>query len=309
MSTGIPSSKTEQLQNMADTVWAMERDRREQELPLPERINLLRTHYELQRVKEEELDIPKRDRSFLYLQEEPTATVLLVPGGHSTPAQYFHLGRHLYRSGMTVYSSLLPNEAAVGAQQGGVPWQLSLGELEMRYELLAMLGAPVHVVGSSFGGILGVLLADGHPVRSLTLLSPPLKPTLGLKERMALTWSRLFPRLFERMIAASPHRWMADRYGALRRARRCLSSLEAPLLAIHAMDNAEVSPEALKVLRRARGDGATEVELLERGGHLLLEGQSASQVQQRVLDFIQRRQAETAPRAEAAPQAEATARD
>ncbi len=290
MNSIVPKSKEEQLQNMANTVWTLEKLNTAGQLPLTERVNLLRTQYELQRLKEEELDIPERDRSFLYLQEEPTAAVLLVPGGHSTPAQYFHLGQHLYRSGMTVYSSLLPNEAAVGAQRGGVPWQLSLSELEMRYELLAMLGVPVHVVGSSFGSILAIMLADQHAVRSLTLLSPPLKPHLGLGERFALAWSRLFPRFFERMIAASPHRWMADRYGAVRRARGRLGSLQNPLLAIHASDNSELPPGGLKVIRRARGERDTETLLMERGGHLLLAGEEGHQVQQKVLDFIQKTQ-------------------
>ena len=171
-------SDTEHLQNMSNTVWALWAQNKIERLPLEERINLLRTYYELQRLKEEELDIPQRDRTFLYLQEEPTAAVLLVPGRHSTPAQYFHLGRHLYRSGMTVYSSLLPNEAAVGGQSGGVPWQLSLAELKMRYEALQLLDVPIHVVGSSFGGVLSVILSLEHDVTSLTLLSPPLKPRL-----------------------------------------------------------------------------------------------------------------------------------
>ena len=295
MSSLEPGSREEQLQNMSNTVWGLERVNKMNPLPLRERLNLLRTNYELQRLKEEDLNIPERDRSFLYLQEAPTAAVLLVPGGHSTPAQYFNLGRHLYRSGMTVYSSLLPNETAVGAQRGGVPWQLSLAELAMRYDLLAQLQVPIHVVGSSFGGILGILLAEKNKVCSLTLLSPPMKPHLKLSEQFALAWRRLFPRLFERMIAGSPHRWMADRYGAAKQAHKILGSLTTPILAIHAKDNAELDPDGLKVLRRACRAAAPEILLLDKGGHQLLEGEESKQVQLKVLDFIQRNQRGAGP--------------
>lgn len=289
MNPAIPSNSEEQLRNVADTVWTMERMNRQSRLPLSERVNLLRSHYEIQRLKEEGMDIPKQDRSFLYLQEEPTGAVLLVPGGHSTPAQYFELGSHLYRAGMTVYCSLLPNEAAVGAQQGGVPWQLSLSELEMRYGILALLDVPLHVVGSSFGGILGILIAAESPVQSLTLLSPPLQPSLRLSERMALAWSRLFPRLFERMIAGSPHRWRADRYDAVRKAAGQLSNLKAPVLALHALDNPEIGPAGLKRVKKVLGASGKTL-LLEKGGHLLLEGSERAKVTAEVESFIQSNQ-------------------
>ncbi len=286
VSSATPGNTRTQLLNVADTVWTLERMNEESPLPLSERVNLLRSHYELQQLKEENLDIPKRDRSFLYLQEEPSATVLLVPGGHSTPAQYFKLGRHLYRAGMTVYCSLLPNEAAVGAQQGGVPWQLSLAELEMRYGMLELLNVPIHVVGSSFGSILGVNLAARHEVASLTLLSPPMNPKLKFSERMALTWGRLFPRLFERMITDSPHRWKADRYSAVAEACKQLRGLQAPVLAIHAADNPEVGSAGLKRVARTMGNRAKTV-LLDKGGHLLLEGPESASVTKQVQEFIQ----------------------
>jgi alpha-beta hydrolase superfamily lysophospholipase len=286
VSSATPGNTRTQLLNVSDTVWALERMNKEKALPLAERVNLLRSHYELQQLKEENLDIPKRDRSFLYLQEKPSATVLLVPGGHSTPAQYFKLGRHLYRAGMTVYCSLLPNEAAVGAQQGGVPWQLSLAELEMRYGMLELLDVPIHVVGSSFGSILCVNLAARHKMASLTLLSPPLSPSLKFSERMALTWGRLFPRLFERMVADSPHRWKADRYSAVRAASKQLRGLEAPVLALHAADNPEIGPAGIKRVAKAMGSRAKTV-LMEKGGHLLLEGSESASVTKQVQEFIQ----------------------
>lgn len=286
MSSAIPSSREEQLRNITDSVWTLERMNQESPLPLAERLNILRSHYELQRLREEDLDIPKRDRSFLYLQETPTAAVLLVPGGHSTPAQYFQVGRHLYRAGMTVYSPLLPSEAAVGGQRGNVPWQLPLAELEMRYSNLALLDVPIHLVGSSFGGILAILIAARHPVASLTLLSPPLKPHLSFRERFALTWTRLSPALFERMISGTPHRWMADRYAAVREASAQLAGLGMPVLAIHAKDNPELGTGGLRRVERALGKRARTL-LLDKGGHLLLEGPEAARVTREVQEFIQ----------------------
>lgn len=283
----VPQSREEQLQNMTNTVWRLERLHRERGLPPADRLNLLRTHYEIQRMKEEDLEIPERDRTFLYLQEQPTAAALLVPGGHSTPAQYFHLGRHLYRSGTTVYGVLLSNEAAVGAQRGGVPWQHTIAELEMEYERLALLDVPIHLVGSSFGGVLVALLALRRPARTVTLLSPPFRPHLSLRARSALGLRLVLPWLFERMVARSPHRWLADRFNAMREARDRLRDIEAPLLAIHARDNEELPAEGLKAIRKARGDRGDRIVELDEGGHMLLQGPAARRVQKEILDFIQ----------------------
>jgi len=285
----IPSTTEGKLENISQTIWALEESQRSEPLPRLERLNLLRSHYEIQQLREEELEIPKKDRSLLYLNEESKSQVLLVHGGHSTPATYIQLGKNLYRMGMTVYATLLPNEETVGFQRGGVPWQLSRAELEMRYDQLAHLGGDVHVVGSSFGAVLALGLALERPVKSLTLLSPPLRPTLHFAERLALTWGRLFPRLFEKMVASSPHRWMADRYGALREARRRIRELECPILAIHARNNMELDHRGLELVRKNGRNPGNKIVLLEEGGHRLLHGKSAARVEKEILDFLRER--------------------
>lgn len=282
----IPSTAEGRLENMAQTVWSLEEKNREKPLPYGERLNLLRIHYEIQRQREEQLEIPKRDRSFLYLQEGSKDQVLLVHGGHSTPAQYIQLGKALYRAGMTVYGTLLPSEEAVGSQRGEVPWQMVRDELELRFDLLSHLGGRIHVVGSSFGAIISLILALQRPVASLSLLSPPLKPHLSVTERFALTWGRLFPRLFERLVAQSPHRWMADRYSAVREARRRVPELECPILAVHARNNMELSPSGLAILRKRSRHPDSRIVMLEEGGHRLLRGPAAPQAEREILEFI-----------------------
>ncbi len=283
----IPSTTEGRLENLSQTIWALEENHRSEPLPPLERLNLLRSHYEIQQLREEELEIPKKDRSFLYLNESSKIQVLLVHGGHSTPASFIQLGKRLYRAGMTVYATLLPNEETVGFQRGGVPWQLSRAELEMRYDLLSHLGEDIHVIGSSFGAVLAIGLAKERPVKSITLLSPPLRPTLRFVERMALAWKRLFPNLFENMVASSPHRWMADRYSALKEARKRVRELECPILAIHARNNMELDHRGLDMVRRHARNQASKAVLLEEGGHKLLHGKSASKVEDEILAFIQ----------------------
>jgi len=282
----IPSSTEGRLENLSQTIWALEERQRVESLPKLERFNLLRSHYEIQQFREEELEIPKKDRSFLYLNENSESQVLLVHGGHSTPATYIQLGKNLYRAGMTAYATLLPSEETVGFQRGSVPWQLSRAELELRFDLLAHLGPDIHVVGSSFGAVLAIGLARKRPVKSLTLLSPPLRPALGLPERAALAWAKLFPRLFERMVANNPRRWMADRYSALREAKRMIRELNCPILAIHARNNMELDPRGLDSIRRQGRHPGNKVLLLEEGGHRLLHGKSAARVEREILDFI-----------------------
>jgi carboxylesterase len=283
----IPSTTEGRIENMSQTVWALENLHAEEEVSPEERQNLLRTHYEIQRLKEEKQEIPKRDRSFLYLQKNSKDQVLLVHGGHSTPAQYIRLGKSLFNAGMSVYCSLLPSEESVGVQRGGVPWQFSRDALELRYDMLRLLGDRIHVVGSSFGAVLAMNLALKKPVQSLVLLSPPLKPQLKAGEGTALALGRLFPSLFEKMVARSPHRWMSDRYSALREARRHLSELDCPILAVHAKNNMEVSPQGLDVIRKRSRHADSRVLLLEEGGHQLFKGPSAARVEEETLTFLQ----------------------
>ena len=283
----IPSTTEGRLENLSQTIWALEEAHRTEPLPPLERLNLLRSHYEIQQLREEELEIPKKDRSFLYLNENSKVQVLLVHGGHSTPASFIQLGKRLYRAGMTVYATLLPNEETVGFQRGGVPWQLSRAELEMRYDLLHHLGENTHVVGSSFGAVLAIGLAKVKPVKSLVLLSPPLRPTLRFAERMALTWKKLFPQLFENMVESTPHRWMADRYTALRVARKTVKELNCPILAIHARNNMELDHRGLELIRRHARNKTSKALLLDEGGHKLLHGKSGAKVEEEILSYIQ----------------------
>ena len=109
-----------------------------------------------------------------------------------------------------------------------------------------------------------------------------------LVERLALAWGRLFPRLFERLVAQSPHRWMADRYGAVREARRRLGELDCPILAIHAQNNMELNASGLKVVSKGSRHPDTKTLLLEEGGHRLLRGPAAPRVEKEILEFLQK---------------------
>jgi esterase/lipase len=103
---------------------------------------------------------------------------------------------------------------------------------------------------------------------------------------MALAWGRLFPRLFEQMVADNPQRWMADRYPALREAKRKIRELNCPILAIHAKNNMELDHRSLDAVRRGGRHKDNKVLLLDDGGHRLLHGKSSSRVERELLDFI-----------------------
>lgn len=269
---------------MTHTVWELEHRHSQKPLVRAEQIDLFRAHFEIQRMKEEDQKIPRQDRSFLYLQEKGEKSVLLVHGGHSTPSQFIELGKQLYHAGMTVYGTLLPNEESVGTQQGGVPWQLSLAELMLRYDLLSLYGSPIHVVGSSFGAVLALRLALEKPVESLTLLSPPLKPQLKLNESLSLAWGSIFKGRFEKQVADTPHRWMADRYRAVRDVRRKLGDIKCPVLAYHARDNRELTSAGLRALERSLKN--VSARLIDEGGHRLLEGPAAADLRRGIVEFV-----------------------
>jgi len=91
------------------------------------------------------------------------------------------------------------------------------------------------------------------------------------------------------MVASSPHRWMADRYGALREARRRIRELECPILAIHARNNMELDHRGLELVRKNGRNPGNKIVLLEEGGHRLLHGKSAARVEKEILDFLRER--------------------
>jgi pimeloyl-ACP methyl ester carboxylesterase len=100
-------------------------------------------------------------------------TVVLVPGSCSTGAAWRPMMSHWNGAFRCVTTSLLG--------YGGTAERRSAGNIDISLEaeiveaVIRRAGAPVHLVGHSFGGLTGLAVALRHPrlVRSLTILEAP----------------------------------------------------------------------------------------------------------------------------------------
>ncbi len=100
-------------------------------------------------------------------------TVVLVPGSCSTGAAWRPMMSHWNGAFRCVTTSLL-GYGGTAERRTADNADISL-EAEMIEAVIERAGAPVHLVGHSFGGLSGLAVALRHPqlVRSLTILEAP----------------------------------------------------------------------------------------------------------------------------------------
>jgi len=100
-------------------------------------------------------------------------TVVLVPGSCSTGAAWRPIISHWKGAFRCVATSLL-GYGGTAERRTAANADISL-EAEIIEAIIRRAGAPVHLVGHSFGGLTGLAVALRHPhlVRSLTILEAP----------------------------------------------------------------------------------------------------------------------------------------
>jgi pimeloyl-ACP methyl ester carboxylesterase len=108
-----------------------------------------------------------------YAETGDGPTVLLVPGSCSTGAAWRPMMSYWNNAFRCVTTSLL-GYGRTAERRTTINSDISL-EAEMIEAVIARAGAPVHLVGHSFGALSGLAVALRHPhlVRSLTILEAP----------------------------------------------------------------------------------------------------------------------------------------
>ncbi len=117
------------------------------------------------------IEDPRGDIDYDETGEGPT--VVLVPGSCSTGAAWRPMMSHWNGAFRCVTTSLL-GYGRTAERRTADNADISL-EAEMIETVIRRAGAPVHLVGHSFGGLSGVAVALRHPqlLRSLTILEAP----------------------------------------------------------------------------------------------------------------------------------------
>jgi esterase/lipase len=260
------------------TIWELENllEKRPNQFSLKR--ELFRTHF-LQRYEvDRSLHIPRDDRTFLFLQQEPAPACLLLHGGNGTPAELRDLGNHLYSKGYTVYG---PRFSRTDSKDRLVSWESWVTFAENALLVSKRYADEVNVVGLSLGGTLSLILNNMHPFSALVLLSPAVFPRFNMRERMIRIGRSVMPTFFDRLAG-----WEGEMMKAMEQVRKQPREVEPPTLILQAIDDKRMSTRGLKHLRDWMVHPQSEVRLLPYGSHVLTRGEAREEVFHRISDFL-----------------------
>jgi len=274
-------AKQEQAMTLALSAWDLERTRQERPDTPRSRIVLLRTHKQLQAALEERHNIHPAKRTQIKICEEGRGACLLIHGSLGSPADLSGLADHLHRSGLNVYSLLLPGHGSPGEGPPRVMWQACLQEVKLRFALLQRVSKRVSVVGCGFGAALAIHLAAKSQISSLVLLAPALIPRVTFFERtlFRLGLHRL-PWILPRM------GWSREVLGGMKRARAIISRLRVPIYGAQCEDDERISPLSLRVLQKNVRHKASRFRVFDSGGHAILDSHGSDTLFAEISKFI-----------------------
>lgn len=232
-------------------------------------------HFEFDRA----FHVPRDDRSFLFLQEEPTPTCLLLHGAKGTPAEMRELGSFLHAKHFSVYCPRFSRHDTNGQM---VSWESWVTQAENAYEVVRAYSKDAFLIGLSLGGTVGLILNSLQPAKGLVLLAPALYSRLTLKSRLLEVSRYATPTVFYRLAG-----WDGEVLKAMDYAKRTIKTIDVPLLALQAADDRRVSHKGLKFVRRHAHNPKSEVKILPVGSHVLTRGEAKGEVFSRVHDFLE----------------------
>ena len=242
------------------------------------RRELLRAHFLQNFEFDRAHHVPRDDRTFLFLQDEPAAACLLLHGAQGTPAEMRELGNHLYSKGYSVYC---PRMARTDTKERMVSWESWVTQAENSLETMLSYNKNTYMVGLSLGGTIALILSGMHPCRGMALLAPALYPRLSFKARLQQLGRIATPTVFYRLAG-----WNGEVLKAMDFARKRTKKIEVPVLALQATDDNSLSNRGMKFIRRHAGHAMTEIKLVPFGSHVLTRGKAKAEVFRRVHEFI-----------------------
>jgi carboxylesterase len=243
------------------------------------RQELLRAHFLQHFEFDRAFHVPRDDRTFLFLQEKPSPTCLLLHGAKGTPAEMRELGNFLHSKDYTVFC---PRFSRTDTKDQMVSWESWVTEAKTALETVVAYSEESYVIGLSLGGTIGMILSNFKPVKGVVLLSPALYSRGGLKNRLYELGRAATPTLFYRMAG-----WDGEVLKAMDYAKRTTKKIEVPVLALQARDDKHLSNKGLKFIRRRAAHPRTETTILPFGSHVLTRGQAKDEVFNRICKFLE----------------------
>lgn len=260
------------------------------------RRDLLRFFHESRVYSERREGVAEDDRSALLLQERDAVACLLLHGAGGSPAEMHLLAEHLFSQGYTVYSMRLPidprmADSGIGdfirgkirskevVRNGGrktsktVGWSVCLAEAEVVLDTLFSYSRSVYLVGFSFGATIALNLLSEFPVKGTILISPALFPVRSGRYILFRSWKKILPSVAKEI--APVRSTIMD---LIDRTRSQISRIEEPMLVIQAGDDPVVSPRGFHFLRRHATNSRSKFIMIEKGGHVLVNGEQSPKV-------------------------------
>ena len=229
--------------------------------------------------------------------------VLLIHGFCGSPAQMRYLAQGLHAAGYTVSVPLLPGHgSAVQDMQKCTSRQwhdaVRIAYTELRRECVS-----VAVAGHSMGGILALLLAEEYPADAVIPIAAPMQ-LAGVRGLLAP-----FSRLVSPMIPyaswpaarrrpedfltedhicyeETPLAKVHDLCRLMRRSRRDLFAVTAPLLTIQSKDDPTVSAGSPRIIAGGVSSAVRKHLSLSRSGHLIPLGPERRETLEAMTRFL-----------------------
>ena len=261
------------------TIWEIQESIRKKPDSLRQRRELLRAHFLQHFEFDRAFHVPRDDRSFLFLHDEPAPTCLLLHGAKGTPAEMRELGNFLYSQGYSVYC---PRFSRLDTKERVVSWESWVTQAENALTTVLTYTSNAFVIGLSLGGSIGLILSGLHSPKGLVLLAPALYSKKSLKTRLYELGRIATPTLFYRLAG-----WNGEVLKAMDFTKRTTKKIPVPVLALQASDDNRLSNRGLKFIRRHAAHPQSEIKILPFGSHILTRGEAKAEVFSRIQSFLE----------------------
>lgn len=269
---------------LAHTIWELERAVKRGPADETLRRSLVEAHAQHLRHMEDFAEVPRHQRSVLYLQPHPTDSVLLLPNELTGVDDVQPLADLLHRRGLSVLATNLAFRTI--DQPGHSPqfWQTVADEAQNRYDMLAHFATNISIVGVGLGAVVALHTASTRRVAGVVALFP----TLGSEP----TWLDKLRASVRRLILrdqSTPRGWSHQRQEAAQAGRDLTATSSVPLyLLVDGREDRSEAGRAARVAKKLVNRAATQVRSL-RPGEAASVRDLPPAVQDEILAFLRRR--------------------
>lgn len=229
--------------------------------------------------------------------------ILLIHGFCGSARQMRFLAEGLHSAGYTVCVPLLPGHGSTIQQMRKSTFRQWHDCVRTAYINLHEECSFVAVAGHSMGGVLALLLAEEYPVDAVIALSAPMH-LAGVRGMLSpfsfvaapfipyVKWpgERRYPNDFliddHLCYETLPVAKVNDLFRLMRRARRDLFAVTAPVLTVQSKDDPTVSASSPRIISSGVSSSVRRHAALSCSGHLIPLGPERNKVLSAMINFL-----------------------